>query len=122
MKLKPNKARIKLWVKALRSGKYKQGKHRLMRVNPVTHERQYCCLGVACLVARQNGGPKVSFSRGNTILTKGVSKWFGLDSPNPMIHNANKNHDSAASWLNDGTNQNFESIADAIEYTYLGKR
>lgn len=34
------------WVKALRSGEYKQGQHRLCR--EVDSECQYCVLGVLC--------------------------------------------------------------------------
>jgi hypothetical protein len=33
----------KLWTKALRSGKYKQGKHTLRN-----HDNSFCCLGVLC--------------------------------------------------------------------------
>lgn len=38
-----------LWVAALRSGKYKQGKQLLNR------DGEYCCLGVACEVAMEHG-------------------------------------------------------------------
>jgi hypothetical protein len=37
------------WVKALRSGKYRQGKQVLL--NEDGEERSYCCLGVLCAVA-----------------------------------------------------------------------
>lgn len=41
---------IKLWVKALRSGKYKQTKK-------VLRNRQgFCCLGVLCDLAEKDGG------------------------------------------------------------------
>lgn len=43
------------WVKALRSGKYKQGKGRLFTAK----DRSYCCLGVLCSIAPSLGGPKV---------------------------------------------------------------
>lgn len=46
--LNPN---AELWVKALESGDYKQGKGRLC------NENKYCCLGVACEVAIMNGVP-----------------------------------------------------------------
>ena len=36
------------WIKALRSGEYKQGKHALCSV--VEGENRYCCLGVLCEV------------------------------------------------------------------------
>lgn len=44
--VEPNKERIKLWVEALRSGKYKQAKGRLRQ-----GENSYCCLGVACEIS-----------------------------------------------------------------------
>jgi hypothetical protein len=40
----------KKWVAALRSGKYKQGKGKLHDVDD-----KYCCLGIACKVAMENG-------------------------------------------------------------------
>lgn len=36
------------WVKALRSGKYKQGKGQLFQ----KEDNQYCCLGVACVIQK----------------------------------------------------------------------
>ena len=53
MKKNENKLPVafkKKWVKALRSGKYKQGRCRLY--NPETDS--YCCLGVACRVVGIN--------------------------------------------------------------------
>jgi hypothetical protein len=44
----------KKWVKALRSGKYKQGTDALRSVTPEEGTR-YCCLGVACHVAGASG-------------------------------------------------------------------
>ena len=38
----PNKERLRLWVEALRSGKYKQADRQLKRGDT------FCCLGVAC--------------------------------------------------------------------------
>ena len=38
----------KLWLKALRSGKFKQGKNALNR------NSHYCCLGVACEVFKEH--------------------------------------------------------------------
>lgn len=50
---------IEKWVKALRSGKYKQGQMELR--NPVTDS--YCCLGVLCEVA---GLPRKDFDLHST--------------------------------------------------------
>jgi len=38
------------WVKALRSGEYKQGKNRLE-----DKQGNYCCLGVLCVLAQKEG-------------------------------------------------------------------
>jgi hypothetical protein len=51
------KERLRLWVAALRSGEYKQGRNRLRLEDPVTGEITWCCLGVACDVAEKNGAP-----------------------------------------------------------------
>ena len=58
----------KAWVKALRSGKYKQGFNALKR----THEEKavYCCLGVLCNIKGvrwRNSGTKSSFTLENTL-------------------------------------------------------
>lgn len=39
------------WVKALRSGEYKQAYSRLKRIN-ARKQASYCCLGVLCEVAK----------------------------------------------------------------------
>src|SRR5687768_4898762 len=36
------------WVKALRSGKYQQGRGYLKQKNHLTNQFEYCCLGVLC--------------------------------------------------------------------------
>jgi len=40
---------IRVWIKALESGEYKQGRKYLCRIRG--DERSYCCLGVLCEVA-----------------------------------------------------------------------
>lgn len=45
------------WLKALRSGKYKQGKRRLITVKP-DGTCLHCCLGVACEVLGLERGEK----------------------------------------------------------------
>ena len=39
------------WIKALRSGKYKQGGGNLRVINKKTNEAKYCCLGVLVDIA-----------------------------------------------------------------------
>ena len=52
MTLGPNQQK---WVDALRSGQYKQA--RFVLHSQILHngENSYCCLGVACVIAEQNG-------------------------------------------------------------------
>lgn len=55
MKKTTNKLPIKFkkaWVKALRSGKYIQGQYYLKIKASNSEEVGYCCLGVACEVAK----------------------------------------------------------------------
>ena len=42
------KSDVKKWVKALRSGEYRQGKASLCNEDEISGECVYCCLGVAC--------------------------------------------------------------------------
>ena len=51
-KLGPNQ---RAWLRALRSGKYKQGRDSLTRI--VDGKEKHCCLGVLCLVAGMKGRP-----------------------------------------------------------------
>lgn len=127
----PNKENIRLWVDALRSGKYKQLKGNL------TDGRSHCCLGVACEVAIQNDVPlqrRRSFYisyfdddsvKYNSILPPAVAAWLGVECL-PLVRSI-----SVAS-LNDGRWQfedlnpehddhsySFDQIADLIEEEYL---
>lgn len=78
--LNPN---AKLWVEALESGKYKQGRHYLHR------DDFYCCLGVACelaikagikldVVTKSNG--VYCYNSGEASLPFAVRDWLGLKS------------------------------------------
>lgn len=120
-------ARIKkLWVAALRSGEYKQGKGRLRRPLPGS-EFEFCCLGVLCdLHAKEtrqgewlNGGYKVpdfGSSSAYTLPPIEVYRWAGIGVQVDM-------HDTL--FLIDGlragldthndSGATFEQIAKAIE-------
>lgn len=52
-----NKANIRLWVDALRSGAYERGEKYLATSDNPDGPYRYCCLGVACEVAIANGVP-----------------------------------------------------------------
>lgn len=117
-----NKRIKKLWIKALRSGKYKQGAAGLR-----PSKDTFCCLGVLCDVQRREGGGRWRRERskgefmftGNGltfegspatgILPLGTCEWAELpDNGDPKLGAR-----TAAS-LNDG-NRSFEYIADRIE-------
>lgn len=71
----------KKWVEALRSGKYNKTK-KVLR-----NQEGYCCLGVACEVAIENGLDLLVDSRDityydgiGTVLPTKVKKWLKLNS------------------------------------------
>jgi hypothetical protein len=108
-----------LWVKALRSGKYKQGFGKLR-----DFDSTYCCLGVLCEVAVKQGvipeatqvepGSKYGYLRALSYLPTQVREWAGLDAPNPAVAN-DKGITSGLGNHNDSGSHDFNSIADMIE-------
>ena len=107
----------KKWVAALRSGKYKQGRGVLCR------NGQYCCLGVACEVAEENGVPlivrveedfTISFDGKTRNLPEGVQSWLGLqNSVGGMV--ARNRDEHSLTQMNDSAYFSFDQIADIIE-------
>jgi hypothetical protein len=113
----------KKWLKALRSGKYKQSKTYLRTIPSRSGESQYCCLGVLCDLYQQTH-PTTSAWREhglsfgfefwtkkdtddtNTyILSEEVKRWSGL---------TNAAHIDQLIRAND-RGESFEYIADLIE-------
>lgn len=88
METKLNPERARLWIEALRSHRYKQGYGRL-RIN----HTDFCCLGVMCDVARENGclgdwnehyefiSPPAQARRGTPPPV--VLEWFGSNPSEP---------------------------------------
>jgi hypothetical protein len=111
----------KKWVLALRSGKYKQGKHRLTSI--VGGEEQHCCLGVACKLAVEAGVVKVTsprvgyilygenFAYADNALPDGVVRWLGMQTAYGQLDDAPFGSLIRA---ND-SGQTFPEIADLIE-------
>jgi len=93
------------WIKALRSGKYRQGKGRL------DYEGKFCCLGVACCVApvasRSFNG---QLAGGDLSLQPIVREYFGFTSANPQIPSL----DVSLVGLNDTYRLTFDQIATII--------
>jgi len=103
----------KLWVYALRSGDYEQGKGRLKNGD------KYCCLGVLCDLHSKsglesseewNGG---SYKHLNSVLSKDVLEWSGLDRNNGDFVIIDQ-IESCLTYHND-REKTFNQIADAIE-------
>jgi hypothetical protein len=77
MTMEPNKGRIKLWLDALVSGEFEQGRTWLHGA-----DGRYCCLGVACAIASRNGGPGAGDVKiGNDVCfpSDEVKAWYGID-------------------------------------------
>lgn len=108
MNVKLNKGNVRKWVKALRSGRYKQIHGQLY------NEEGYCCLGVACRVAGMRPFGE-SFGEESAVLPKRAMRWLGVEDDNPKIGRF------AAATLNDEKGYSFSQIADAIEKHWLGK-
>jgi len=104
-----NKRIKKLWIEALRSGKFKQGFGQLRRGR--TNVR-HCCLGVLCEIA-VNQGVLNHYKGAQGLLPPEVMDWAELDDDDPMLaplHDPN----CYAAKLNDN-GHGFQNIAERIE-------
>jgi hypothetical protein len=108
----------KLWVEALRSGEYKQGKKCLR-----TQDNKFCCLGVLCNLHAQ-AHPKAAASQTNPLSYLGdwqwpawdVCEWAGL--PHRYVSVTIDGKTTRLADHNDGCGtkpKTFAQIADAIE-------
>jgi hypothetical protein len=105
-----NRENVKKWVKALRSGKYKQGRGALLIKEG--NSEKYCCLGVVCKLAGMKPKEKNGrFYFGNTVsyLPKKAQKWLWVGREDPLIN------DILATTLNDARRLTFKQIANRIE-------
>ena len=98
----------KLWIKALRSGKFKQAKGKLRAKTEDGYA--YCCLGVLEQVRCEAEGKRFPTRLREEVLTKPTMEWAGLDDSNPNLPSG----DYAAAALNDD-GKSFEYIAKRIE-------
>jgi hypothetical protein len=90
-----NKTVMKKWVKALRTGKYKQGTSFLKLTDNRSNKTYYCCLGVLCELYNEESkknkkkmlsektridvyGHVHSFNNQKKILPNKVMNWSGL--------------------------------------------
>lgn len=106
----------RMWVRALRSGKYKWGKEQL---HP--SEEKYCCLGVLCEVAVKQG--VISKYKPNSgTLPYEVASWVGLRSCyGDFGHGEVLDGQDTLAGLNDTSKRNpFYRISRLIENKKLG--
>jgi len=110
------RASVKLWLKALRSGTYKQARSKLHMLDANGQTVGLCCLGVACEVFIQSGGELKMEKVRNVVryggrahyLPAAVQEWLGLCTEHGSFEKgalANKNDYGAT----------FTQIADLIE-------
>lgn len=90
------------WVRALRSGRYKQTKGLLQRT--VRGEQRNCCLGVLCRVLRVDPRTQNDFGERNKILGPDLANRVGIS----------RSYQSELASRND-TGSKFPRIADWIE-------
>jgi hypothetical protein len=94
----------RMWVNALRSGAFTQGKGSLR------NQSAYCCLGVACVLAEKEGVISPTEWIGHSYLPSRVRDWLGLQERAGFISSMN----TSLAYLND-RNKSFKEIADVIE-------
>lgn len=93
---------IKLWIKALRSGDYDQGKRTLYD----SIDDTYCCLGVACRIFPDSKPNYLDHTPNNlatAIMPEKVAEWLGISPSQGSLSRANDR------------GRNFKEIADVIE-------
>lgn len=117
------------WVEALRSGKYKQTRGVLRR-----RGGSYCCLGVLCEIAREEGivdrrwesrykeyvyfNPVFPPDSNSCDLPEAVVRWSGLDSSDPEVDIPRGIDKQTLASLNDELKYSFSKIADVIEQQF----
>lgn len=127
---------LKKWVAELRSGKYKQGEGHLGMTDE-DGEEHFCCLGVLCELALDEGVPNLNREFNNDalryfyngredFLPKPVMEWAGFDNKNPGVPYIQSEDDPGdlfdkpLSELND-EGLSFAAIADIIEQEWIVK-
>jgi hypothetical protein len=120
----------KKWVKALRSGKYKQGQSWLKQYDKKGQER-HCCLGVLCELYNDEMKKKhkkslnskivdgceaqrISFNKQEQGLPSVVKKWAGMKDSLGYFVNTNREFSECLADMND-IGVKFKTIANTIE-------
>lgn len=131
-----NKDVLKRWIKALRSGDFKQARGQLAHTRSGT--TSYCCLGVLCelaaddqVVERTTDEDGIRYDRFSwSVPPPAVEDWLGtshytvklgkdLDMLSEDDGSYTAGEEISLIRLNDGYRFSFDQIADALEATYL---
>lgn len=110
------------WVKALRSGRYQQGKRSLMQTDTYDNPVSFCCLGVLCDISQQGvwkSGKYASLDGRNSnenVLPWNVQGWSETSSDDGSLPDDRTMYGTGETLahLND-KGYTFEQIADIIE-------
>jgi len=113
---RPTKKQAQKWADALRSGKYKQGRHQLQ------FEDGYCCMGVACEVFIKPKDLELYCGRIEGVLPRDqrkAPKW--LKKITEMYFRISDEPGSLSNleYINDMSDYTFDLIADIIELEYV---
>lgn len=124
-----------LWIDALVGGEYVQAKGYLKKIDTLTGEASYCCLGVLCDLAIKDGVEVEYVERETSLrfgaydsyfswLPRSVQDWAGLTSDTGKFgggyisYVGDDGEEEVADTLmalNDGAEYNFSEIAGVIE-------
>lgn len=109
------------WVKALRSGKFTQGKGNL--VSKDAEGKSHCCLGVLCAISPwKNTYDRMGGEDKNAYTPPQVMKWAGLGNKRGVVPHPNSTVvglTTNLAKLNDDEKFTFDQIADVIEKNYV---
>jgi hypothetical protein len=107
------------WIEALRSGEFRQARHKLLVHNYDTNEDSNCCLGVAARLMSIDV-PRGTEENNLASIYRDVAEWLGLEIANKPRDP--DDHDSAPfnacqvyTRMNDVDGKSFEEIADFVE-------
>jgi hypothetical protein len=116
------KEAFEIWIKALRSGKYKQGSGALRETHyskyGKTHSYVYCCLGVLCDLAKKDGGPNWDYNYNDSTYMGDTGRLS--DEMQQFMGISPKVQDKLIS-LNDDKNASFKEIAMYLEKNVMPK-
>jgi len=103
---------MRIWIDALRSGKYEQTQRQLRR------EDSFCCLGVLCDLYDPQGWDGDFHHEFGMYPPKQVFDWLGIIDTGDSL----EVQDEDGHWINvavmNDEGASFDEIADALERTY----